>query len=220
MLLISSFHKRIPFLLRMKNSDSNLNRSAKEPQINEQRRHFLKIAACAIGGVSALCAPIPFISSWMPGTKAKIKALPIQVDISQLKPGEQLTVEWRGKPVWILRRTSEMLQTLIQHNAQLRDPNSLTPQQPAAAQNAYRSINPEYLVVIGICTHLGCTPRLVSEVQKNQGKKIEGFLCPCHGSTFDLAGRVYKDVPAPINLEVPPYYFKTENLIVIGETQA
>ena len=176
--------------------------------IDETRRDFLKKSACILGGVGVLCAAVPFVSSLAPSRKALTHGGPIRVDISQLAPGEQLTVIWRGKPVWILRRTPEMLHQLNTHVSALRDPASRVPQQPLYAQNQYRSIKPEYLVVIGICTHLGCIPHYTSPKH--------AFLCPCHGSVFDLAGRVYKDVPAPINLEVPPYHFIDEQVIEIG----
>ncbi|KTD25532.1 ubiquinol--cytochrome c reductase, iron-sulfur subunit [Legionella maceachernii] len=141
------------------------------------------------------------------------------VDLSKLEPGQQVTVEWRGKPVWIIRRTKEMLAQINGHDAQLRDPESLVEQQPSYAKNQYRSINPEYLVLVGICTHLGCSPKYTPTKNELGSHWPGGFYCPCHGSTFDLAGRVFKGVPAPINLEVPPYQFISENVIVIGQDQ-
>ena len=176
--------------------------------IDEKRRDFLKKSACVLGGIGVLCAAVPFVSSLAPSRKALIQGGPVRVDVSHLAPGEQLTVIWRGKPVWILRRTPEMLHQLNTNVSALRDPASRVPQQPEYAQNEYRSIKPEYLVVIGICTHLGCIP--------HYNRLKQDFLCPCHGSTFDLAGRVYKDVPAPINLEVPLYHFIDERVIEIG----
>jgi ubiquinol-cytochrome c reductase iron-sulfur subunit len=141
----------------------------------------------------------------------------VQVDLSKLEPGQQVTVAWQGKPVWIIRRTKTMLEQLALDEALLRDPNSLVDQQPEYAKNRYRSINPEYLVLIGICTHLGCSPKYTPEVNELGPHWPGGFFCPCHGSTFDLAGRVFKGVPAPINLQVPPYKFISEHVIVIGE---
>ena len=190
-----------------------------EDSVDEQRRRFLLTTTGVLGGVGALCALTPFVASWMPSTKAIAAGSPIQVDLSQLTPGQQVTVAWRGKPVWIIRRTSDMLQHLDDDKAQLRDPDSLVAQQPIYAQNKYRSIKPDYLVLIGICTHLGCSPHYKPN-QKELGPDWPGgFYCPCHGSTFDLSGRVFKGVPAPINLEVPPYRFLNEHVIVIGEEE-
>ena len=178
--------------------------------IDVQRRDFLKKSACLLGGLGAVCAVVPFVSSLGLSKKVLSQGGPIRVDVSHLAPGSQMTVMWRGKPIWILRRTSEMLNNLQTNLSDLRDPESLTPQQPTYAQNQYRSIKPEYLVLVGVCTHLGCIP--------NYEPQLQDFLCPCHGSTFDLAGRVYKGVPAPVNLEVPPYRFIDDQLIEIGES--
>ena len=187
--------------------------------VDEQRRRFLLTATEVLGGVGALCALTPFVSSWMPSAKAQAAGAPVQVDLSKIEPGQQVTVEWRGKPVWIIRRTSEMLKHLEDHNNQLRDPNSLVEQQPDYAKNKFRSIKPEYLVLVGICTHVGCSPKY-KPFEKELGPDWPGgFYCPCHGSAFDLAGRVLKGVPAPINLQVPPYRFVSEHLIVIGEDE-
>lgn len=198
--------------------DINLQREeTQEPPIDEQRRRFLLTSTCVLGGVSALCALTPFVSSWLPSAKAEAAGAPVEVDLSKMEPGEQVTVEWRGKPVWIIRRTPEMLKHLADDKAGLRDPDSLVEQQPSYAKNEYRSIKPEYLVLVGICTHLGCSPKY-KPYEKELGPDWPGgFYCPCHGSTFDLAGRVFKSVPAPINLEVPPYRFISEHVIVIGE---
>lgn len=183
---------------------------------NEQRRRFLKGSACALGGIGAVCALTPFVSSWLPSAKTLAAGMPVQVDLSKMEPGQQLTVEWRGKPVWIIRRTAQMLEQLENNVAQLRDPESRVDQQPAYAQNQFRSIKPEYLVLIGLCTHLGCIPNY-KPYEKELGPDWPGgFYCPCHGSSFDLSGRVFKSVPAPINLQVPPYYFINEHTIVIG----
>lgn len=191
-----------------------------EPQksecADEGRRRFLLATTCVLGGVGALCALTPLVSSWLPSAKAQAEAAPLQVDLSKMEPGEQAVVEWRGKPVWIIRRTSAMLHSLSQNVSQLRDPQSRTAQQPAYAQNEHRSINPEYLVLIGICTHLGCSPKYKPSLGDLGPDWPGGFFCPCHGSSFDLSGRVFKDVPAPINMEVPPYYFIDQHTIVIG----
>ncbi|WP_207387348.1 ubiquinol-cytochrome c reductase iron-sulfur subunit [Legionella rowbothamii] len=185
--------------------------------VDEGRRRFLLGTTCVLGGVGALCALTPLVSSWLPSAKAQADGAPIQVDLSKMEPGEQAVVEWRGKPVWIIRRTQEMIQKLNENTMQLRDPQSLTAQQPAYAQNIHRSINPEYLILIGICTHLGCSPKYKPTLGELGPDWPGGFFCPCHGSTFDLAGRVFKNVPAPINMEVPPYYFIDTHTLVIGE---
>jgi ubiquinol-cytochrome c reductase iron-sulfur subunit len=186
-------------------------------EVNQGRRRFLVSATTVLGGIAALFASVPFISSWLPSAKAQASGSPVEVDISNLTPGQMLVVEWRGKPVWIIHRTKEMLALLTKHNQLLRDPDSKVDQQPQYADNIYRSIKPEYLVLIGICTHLGCSPKyepLLGEVSTNWPG---GFYCPCHGSMFDLSGRVFKGVPAPINLEVPPYRFLSDKVILIGE---
>lgn len=188
-----------------------------EPLIDEDRRRFLVTSACAIGGVGALCALTPFVSSWMPSAAAQLAGAPVEVDLSQLQPGQQLTLAWRGKPVWIIRRTPEMLAGLSAYDPALRDPDSLVDQQPAYAQNTFRSINPEYLVLVGLCTHLGCTPKYKPHTNDGVSNGAGGFYCPCHGSRFDLSGRVFKSMPAPINMQVPPYRFMNEHTIVIGE---
>jgi ubiquinol-cytochrome c reductase iron-sulfur subunit len=185
--------------------------------IDEERRRFLLTGTCVLGGIGAACALTPLVSSWLPSAKAQAAGAPVQVDLSRMQPGEQAIVEWRGKPVWIIRRTKEMLDHLSANSSLLRDPDSLADQQPAYAQNLHRSINPEYLVLIGICTHLGCSPKYKPSLQELGPDWPGGFFCPCHGSTFDLSGRVFKGVPAPINLEVPPYHFLNEQTIVIGE---
>ncbi|MGC1181640.1 ubiquinol-cytochrome c reductase iron-sulfur subunit [Legionella sp.] len=188
----------------------------KNALIDKDRRRFLLTSTCVLGGVGALCALTPFVSSWLPSTKAQAEGAPVQVDLSKMEPGEQVVVEWRGKPVWIIRRTRNMLQKLSENSERLRDPHSLTTQQPAYAKNEHRSINPEYLVLIGICTHLGCSPKYKPTLGDLGPDWPGGFFCPCHGSIFDLSGRVFKNVPAPINMEVPPYYFINKHTIVIG----
>jgi len=187
--------------------------------VDEKRRRFLLTTSGILGGVGALCALTPFVSSLLPSASALASGAPIEVDLSKLMPGQQATVEWRGKPVWIIRRTQDMLKHLDDDRALLRDPDSLVAQQPSYAQNKFRSINPEYLVLVGICTHLGCSPKYKPTINELGPDWPGGFYCPCHGSTFDLAGRVFKDVPAPINLEVPPYRFLNDHTLVIGEEE-
>jgi ubiquinol-cytochrome c reductase iron-sulfur subunit len=187
--------------------------------IDEERRRFLLTTTGVLGGVGALCALTPFVSSWMPSAKAQAAGAPVQVDLSKIEPGQQVTVEWRGKPVWIIRRTQKMLQDLDTDRDRLRDPDSAVEQQPIYAQNKFRSIKPEFLVLVGICTHLGCSPKY-KPFEKELGPEWPGgFYCPCHGSAFDLAGRVFKSVPAPINLEVPPYRYVSDTVIIIGEDE-
>lgn len=202
----------------MANEITNLNQEDNENNsVDEGRRRFLLTTTSVLGAVGALCALTPLVSSWLPSAKIQAKGAPLHVDLSKMEPGEQIVVQWRGKPVWIIRRTKEMLQHLSQNERSLRDPDSIVEQQPEYAKNKFRSINPEYLVLIGICTHLGCTPKYKPALGELGADWPGGFFCPCHGSTFDLSGRVFKGVPAPINLEVPPYRFINDHTIVIGE---
>jgi len=183
-------------------------------------RRRLLLATSAAGGAMTVAAAVPFVASLTPSERAKAAGAPVEADIGKLAPGEMMTVEWRGKPVWILHRTPEMLESLKKTDDRVSDPNSDKPMQPEYAKNEYRSIKPEYLVVVGICTHLGCSPSAKFKEGAESGVSDDwpgGFLCPCHGSTFDLAGRVYKSKPAPDNLEVPPYKYLTDAKIVIGE---
>ncbi len=199
---------------------TNLNQEVgknKEAPLDEGRRRFLLASTSVLAAVGAACALTPFVASWLPNAKARAAAAPVQVDLRKMEPGEQVVVAWRGKPVWIIRRTKEMLQRLTDNEVLLRDPQSLVDQQPEYAKNKFRSIHPEYLVLIGICTHLGCSPKYKPTPDELDGDWPGGFFCPCHGSTFDLSGRVFKGVPAPINLEVPPYHFINEYTLVIGE---
>ena len=186
------------------------------------RRKFLTNLTIALGSVGTIFSLIPFLSSMSPSEKTKMAGAPVEVDVSTLKPGAFKIVEWRGKPVWVVRRTPEMLDKIEEEADYLSDPTSVEHFQPRYAQNKYRSIKPEFLVLLGICTHLGCSP--LYKPNKNAlefGSNWKGgFFCPCHGSTFDLSGRVYKGVPAPSNLEVPPYHFLSETVIVIGENGA
>jgi ubiquinol-cytochrome c reductase iron-sulfur subunit len=191
--------------------------------VDRDKRRFLTATATVVGGVGVGFTAVPFLKSMQPSERARAAGAPVEVDISALKPGQLTTVEWRGQPVWILRRTQEELDSLgpLTESNKLRDPLSEEEpgQQPPFAQNIYRSINPEILVVIGICTHLGCSPTFRPEIAPpDLGPEWKGgFFCPCHGSRFDIAGRVYKGVPAPTNLLVPPYRFVAENRLVIGE---
>ena len=183
------------------------------------RRNFLANLTKVMGGVGSIFAVIPFLSTMLPSEKAKSSGAPIEIDVSGLKPGSFKVVEWRGKPVWIVRRTAEMINNTQEDNDILSDPKSLEEHQPKYTQNKFRSLNPEYLVLLGICTHLGCSP-----LYKPNSKTAElgldwkgGFFCPCHGSKFDLSGRVHRGMPAPYNLEVPPYYFVSESRIIVGK---
>ena len=187
---------------------------------SQGRRQFLIGATSVVGGIGAVGAAVPFVKSWNPSAKAKAAGAPVEVNISKLEKGQKLVVEWRGRPVWVVRRTPEVLQNLKKLAGTLRDPGSEESVQPVYALNEYRSIKEEYLVLIGLCTHLGCSPVYRPEVGAEDlggDKWLGGFFCPCHGSMFDMAGRVYKGVPAPTNLDVPPYYFVDENTLIIGE---
>ncbi len=189
-----------------------------EESIDHGRRRFLVAATTVIGGVGVVGAAVPFVASWLPSAKAQAAAAPVEVDVSRLEPGAKLTVEWRGKPVWIIHRSKAALAELKKSGTEhLRDPNSEVAQQPAYASNPLRSLNPNYLILIGICTHLGCVPIYRPDIGGVEPGWPGGFFCPCHGSKFDLAGRVYKGVPAPINLEVPPYKFISDSVVIIGE---
>ncbi len=184
-----------------------------------QRRQLL-IATSGAGAVAAAATAIPFVASLTPSGRARAAGAPVEADVSKLAPGEMMTVEWRGKPVWVLRRTAEMLAALETNEQRLADPVSGEPQQPDYAANRHRSINPEYLIVIGICTHLGCSPSEKFAPGTGQGMTADwpgGFLCPCHGSIFDLAGRVYLSQPAPTNLEIPPHKWLSAGVLLIGE---
>jgi ubiquinol-cytochrome c reductase iron-sulfur subunit len=186
--------------------------------IDNGRRRFLTIATSVVGGVGAIGVAVPFIASWNPSERAKQAGAAVTADISKLEPGQLIRVEWRGKPVWVVKRTAETLQQLEQTEENLRDPASDVPQQPAYAQNRHRSIKPEIFIAVGICTHLGCSPSYLPNDFTEQVEGIlSGFFCPCHGSKFDMAGRVFQGVPAPTNLVVPPHMFIDDNTIVIGE---
>jgi ubiquinol-cytochrome c reductase iron-sulfur subunit len=187
-----------------------------DDNIDEKRRAFLIKTTTAMGAVGVLATAVPFVTSMLPAEDVSEAGAPIKVDISALKPGDQLTVMWRGKPIWIVYRTPESLESLLKDEPLLRDPNSEEEQQPHYAKNRYRSIKPEILVLVGVCTHLGCIPTYRPEPGSVQAQWPGGFFCTCHGSKFDMAGRVFKGVPAPINLEVPSYTYLNEKTLLIG----
>lgn len=183
-------------------------------------RRNLLIATSVVGGAAGVVTLVPFVASMTPSERARAAGAPVEADISKLKPGEMMTVEWRGKPVWIINRTPEMLASLKKTDGKVSDPGSEKPMQPDYARNEGRSLKPEYLVVVGICTHLGCSPTEKFKTGAESGIGADwpgGFICPCHGSQFDLAGRVYKSMPAPTNLEVPPHMYLSDTRILIGE---
>ena len=203
------------------NSSSGGSISATPPGIDKSRRTWIAITcgATAVGGVAVA---VPFVSTFAPSERARAAGAPVQVDISAIKPGEKLTVEWRGKPVWIVRRTPEQLASLNLTDAQVADPKSVRTQYPtpAYAKNQHRSIKPEFFVAVGICSHLGCSPsdKFTPGAQPSLPDDwAGGFFCPCHGSTFDFAGRVFKNKPAPDNLEVPQHMYLSDATLVIGE---
>jgi len=189
--------------------------------VDKGRRTWIAIT-CGAGAVGGVATAVPFVSSFAPSERARAAGAPVQVDISAIKPGEKLTVEWRGKPVWIVRRTKEQLDALPKHDGELADPKSERKAYPIPdyAKNEWRSIKPEYFIAVGICSHLGCSPsdKFVPGAQPSLPDDWPGgFLCPCHGSTFDLAGRVFKNKPAPDNLEVPPHMYLSDSKLLIGE---
>ena len=189
--------------------------------VDRDKRRFLTLLTSGVGAIGVGFAATPFVLSMMPSARARAAGAPVEVDISKLESGQMMTVEWRGKPVWIVRRTKEMLDTLSALTDQLADPESKNAdQQPVYAKNPGRSRKPELLVLVGICTHLGCSPSQKFQVGPASGMGDDwtgGFFCPCHGSKFDLAGRVFKGVPAPTNLVVPPYVFLSDTRILVGE---
>ncbi|HIB97167.1 MAG TPA: ubiquinol-cytochrome c reductase iron-sulfur subunit [Candidatus Thioglobus sp.] len=190
-----------------------------EQEIDLKKRRFLTGATSVVGAVGVGFVLVPFLSSWMPSARAKAAGAPVDVDITKLENGQLVRVLWRKKPVWIFRRDKTVLDNLPTLNSELTDPDNTEDQQPAYAKNEHRSINPEIAVIIGICTHLGCSPTYrpeVGAVDLGGDAWKGGFYCPCHGSKFDLSGRVYKGVPAPTNLVIPPYHFVTDSLIRLG----
>ena len=186
--------------------------------VNTGRRRFLTGAVATVGGIGSAFAAVPFIAAWTPSDRAKAIGAPVEVNIGSLEPGQMTRVKWQGKPVWVVRRTEEALAGIRALDAKVRDPDSVEEQQPAYATNEVRSIKPEYLVLVGICTHLGCSPSYRPEVAPaDLGPEWQGgFFCVCHGSRFDMAGRVYAGVPAPTNLVVPKHTYLAEDRILIG----
>jgi ubiquinol-cytochrome c reductase iron-sulfur subunit len=191
--------------------------------VDQDRRRFLTAGASVVGAVSAATAAVPFLASMQPSERAKVAGAPVEVDISKLEPGRRVVIKWRGKPVWIVRRTPEMLASLETLEPELTDPKSSNlKQQPTYVDERTRAIQPEYLVMEGLCTHLGCSPTFRPEIApQDLGQDWQGgFFCPCHGSRFDLAGRVYKGAPAPSNMVIPPHRYLSDSVIIIGEEAA
>jgi ubiquinol-cytochrome c reductase iron-sulfur subunit len=191
-----------------------------ESDVDRGKRRFLLAATGVAGGVAGIAVAVPFVMSMNPSARARAAGAPVEVDITRVEPGMMITEEWRGKPVWIVHRTKEMVDNLSKTDSEVADPDSSVAMQPAYAKNEARSIKPEYLVLVGICTHLGCSPsqKLEPGVESGLGDDWPGgFFCPCHGSKFDLAGRVYKGVPAPTNLEVPPHMYLSDTRLLIGD---
>jgi ubiquinol-cytochrome c reductase iron-sulfur subunit len=190
-----------------------------EQQVDVGRRRFLTVATSVAGGIAAVGAATPFVMSFFPSERAKAAGAPVEADVSKLEPGQMIAVEWRGKPVWLLSRTPEMLKSLPKLDGDLADPKSDMDQQPAYCKNEYRSIKPGLLVVVGICTHLGCSPTYRPDIAPaDLGPQWQGgFFCPCHGSKYDLAARVYRSMPAPKNMEIPPHKYLSDTHLLIGE---
>lgn len=188
--------------------------------VDTGRRRFLTAATGVVGAVGGAFVAYPFLASWKPSAKALAAGAPVEADISKLQIGERMTIEWRGKPVWVVRRPDAVLTNLKSLDGLLRDPKSdEQSQQPEYAKNEFRSIKPEYAVLVGICTHLGCSPLYKKEMNEVKEGALGGFFCPCHGSRFDLAGRVFSGVPAQQNLEVPPHKFLTDTQLLVGVDQ-
>lgn len=188
--------------------------------VDESKRQFLTSALTVVGGIGTGYLAVPFLAQMQPSVKAMAAGAPIEIDLSKMEPGQLLRVAWRGKPVWIVNRTPAALETLNAMDSVLSDPDSSDSIQPEYSKNPYRSIKPEIFVAIGLCTHLGCSPTFRPEIAPHDlGPDWKGgFFCPCHGSRFDLAGRVYSGVPAPTNLEIPPHRYKSDTLLIVGET--
>lgn len=186
--------------------------------VSQSRRRFLIGATSVVGGVGVVGAAVPFVASWNPSAKAKAAGAPVSVNISKIEPGQQITVEWRGKPVWVVRRTEDMLERIEELNDRVKDPMSEEADQPAYIEGIYRAIKDEYLVTVGICTHLGCSPTYRPEVSPaDLGESwLGGFYCACHGSRYDLSGRVYANQPAPTNLVIPPYRYEGDDTLTVG----
>lgn len=186
--------------------------------VSQGRRRFLIGATAAVGGVGVVGAAVPFVASWNPSAKAEAAGAPVTVNISKIEPGQQITVEWRGVPVWLIRRTEEMQSNIEKLNDKVRDPQSEEPQQPEYISGVLRSLKPDIAVLVGICTHLGCVPSYRPELAPADlgDEWLGGMFCPCHGSRFDMAGRVYTGMPAPLNLQVPPYRYDDDATLTIG----
>ena len=193
------------------------NQGVNDP-VNQGRRRFLTATTAVVGAVGAGFVAVPFIKSWNPSTRAKLAGAPVTADISALEEGQRLIMEWRGQPIWIVKRSKQMLDILPTLDPRLADPKSGTEQQPAYAKNELRSIKPEISVLVGLCTHLGCSPEMVAEIKPEpfDPEWKGGYFCPCHKSRFDMAGRVFQGVPAPINLLVPPHHYENDATIIIG----
>jgi len=191
-----------------------------QEKVDKTRRNLV-VATSAVGAAAGVGAAVPFAASLWPSERTRAAGAPVEVDVSRIAPGELAVIEWRGKPVWVLRRTKEMIESLKAVEPRLSDPKSKASEQPKYAENEYRSANPELLVLVGVCTHLGCSPQEKKAEAKGEmgGDWPGGFYCPCHGSKFDFAGRVWKGSPAPVNLIVPPYTVVSETKVVIGEDE-
>jgi ubiquinol-cytochrome c reductase iron-sulfur subunit len=189
--------------------------------VNAGRRRFLVAATSVVGAAGAVGAAVPFVGSWFPSAKAKAAGAPVKVNISKIEPGQQMVAEWRGQPVFILRRTEEILNNLGNLESVVADPDSQASEQPGYVDGKTRSIKPEVLVLVGLCTHLGCAPSFRPEVAPADlgADWVGGYFCPCHGSKYDLAGRVYKSQPAPLNLPVPPHSYESDDVIIVGVDQ-
>lgn len=189
-----------------------------QDKVDNTRRNLV-LATSVVGGAAAAGAAVPFVTSLWPSERAKAAGAPIEVDVTRIAPGEMAVFEWRGKPVWVIRRTKEMIESLKSVQGRLSDPASKSSEQPKYAENEHRSARPEIMVMEGVCTHLGCSPQLKPADAKAEmgGDWTGGFYCPCHGSKFDYAGRVFRGAPAPTNLRVPPYEFVSEGMLVVGE---
>jgi len=192
--------------------------TGEQRDVDAGKRRFLIGATAVVGGIGGIAAATPFVLSLFPSERAKAAGAPVEQDISKMEPGQQISLEWRGRVVWVINRTKEMLATLPKMDKRLVDPNSEVPQQPPYCKNEHRSIKPENFIAVGICTHLGCSPTYRPEVSPPDlgADWLGGFFCPCHQSKFDLAGRVFSGVPAPANLVVPPHKYLSETRIVVG----